>query len=456
MIAVEKHPSSGRGPGATLDDDERRRIAAAVDKAVREQPVWDLHTHLYPPSFGAPAAGPRGEADPRGLMLWGVDELLTYHYLVAEAFRVVPASQLPYDAFWRMSKREQADHVWRHLFLDRSPISEACRGVLTTLARLGLDPADRDLDGYRAWFAAQDPDAHIDRIMELAGVSRITMTNAVFDDNERERWLKNPGVGADSRFAGVLRFDPLLCDWPAAAKTLKQWGYAVADRLDDVGVAEARRFLNEWIDRVNAVYCAVSLPPEFRYEGADDGRPSSAVLHQVVLPVLAERDLPFAMMIGSRRGVNPALRDAGDMGGLADVPSVARLCADFPQNRFLCTMLARENQHELAVAARKFGNLMVFGCWWFVNNPSLIEEITRLRVELLGTSFIPQHSDARVLEQLLYKWDHSRQIIARVLADKYADMAATGWRATEEEVRRDVRLFLHDNFANFLQPAARS
>jgi hypothetical protein len=118
-------------------------------------------------------------------------------------------------------------------------------------------------------------------------------------------------------------------------------------------------------------------------------------------------------------------------------------------------MLARENQHELAVAARKFGNLMVFGCWWFVNNPSLIEEITRLRVELLGTTFIPQHSDARVLEQLLYKWDHSREIIARVLVDKYLEMAATGWQATDDDIRRDVRLLLHDNFANFLRPAAR-
>jgi hypothetical protein len=117
-------------------------------------------------------------------------------------------------------------------------------------------------------------------------------------------------------------------------------------------------------------------------------------------------------------------------------------------------MLARENQHELAVAARKFGNLMVFGCWWFVNNPSLIEEITRLRVELLGTSFIPQHSDARVLDQLIYKWDHSREIIARVLVDKYIDLAATGWRASEEEIRRDVRYLLHDNFVNFLGAAA--
>jgi hypothetical protein len=138
------------------------------------------------------------------------------------------------------------------------------------------------------------------------------------------------------------------------------------------------------------------------------------------------------------------------MGGLADVGSVVALCRDYPQNKFFCTMLARENQHELAVAARKFGNLMVFGCWWFMNNPSLIDEITRMRIELLGLSVIPQHSDARILDQLLYKWDHSREVIARVLADKYTDLARTGWRLTEADVRRDVRLLLRDNFTEFL------
>jgi len=45
------------------------------------------------------------------------------------------------------------------------------------------------------------------------------------------------------------------------------------------------------------------------------------------------------------------------------------LCQRFPNYRFFVTMLARENQHELTVAARKFGNLMPFGCWWFLNNP---------------------------------------------------------------------------------------
>jgi len=82
----------------------------------------------------------------------GIDELLTYHYLVAELFRVVPQSRLTYAAFWKMGKQAQADLIWRELFLNRSPISEACRGVLTTLQRLGLDPADRDLARYRKWF----------------------------------------------------------------------------------------------------------------------------------------------------------------------------------------------------------------------------------------------------------------------------------------------------------------
>ena len=92
---------------------------------------------------------------------------------------------------------------------------------------------------------------------------------------------------------------------------------------------------------------------------------------------------------------------------------------------------------------------MPFGCWWFVNNPSLIDEITRMRVELLGTSFIPQHSDARVLEQLIYKWDHSRQVLARVLTEKFDAIAQTGRRVTSEEITRTIRLMLSGTFEQF-------
>ena len=55
-----------------------------------------------------------------------------------------------------MPTREQADLVWEHLFVRRSPFSEACRGVLTTLTMLGLSDAvkARDLGTIRAWFDA--------------------------------------------------------------------------------------------------------------------------------------------------------------------------------------------------------------------------------------------------------------------------------------------------------------
>lgn len=72
-----------------------------------------------------------------------------------------------------------------------------------------------------------------------------------------------------------------------------------------------------------------------------------------------------------------------------------------------------------------------------------------MRLELLGTSFIPQHSDARILEQLIYKWIHSKQVIAKVLAEKYGDLSEAGWPVSEEDIRRDVEALFAGNFWRF-------
>ncbi|MDX1682056.1 MAG: hypothetical protein R3336_02950, partial [Phycisphaeraceae bacterium] len=357
--------------------------------------------------------------------------------------------ELAYEDFWAMDKSARADHIWQHLFVERTPISEAGRGVVTTLTKLGLDPNEKTLEPYRQWCKEQDPGDHVDRVMELAGVDQIVMTNEVFTDAERERWLADDSIADDPRFAPVLRLDPLLCDWPGAAGRLAEWGYATAADFSGDTVAEARRFLRDWIGRMNPIYVAMSLPPSFKYP-AGDGSPVDRVVREILIPELADHDLPWAMMIGSQRQVNPALQDAGDMLGKADVQAVVNLCAEFPENRFLITMLSRENQHELCVAARKFGNLMLFGCWWFLNNPSIIREMTAERLELLGTSFVPQHSDARILDQLIYKWNHSRTLIGEVLTEKYVDLADAGWRLSEADIEADVRRLLRDNFRSFV------
>src|SRR5271155_4538350 len=209
----------------------REELGSSISDALSAQSVRDMHTHLYAPSFGSPVRGAGQAPDPKGLLLWGIDELVTYHYLVAEVYRVVPATKLPYEQFWKMTKTQQADHIWKHLFVENTPVSEACRGVLTTLQLLGLDPNEKSLDAYRPFFAKQDPSKFIDKVMEISNVSSLTMTNPVFDDNERNRWLKNPAVAADSRFKAVLRIDPLIRSWPSAAAKMAEWGYKVSSEI---------------------------------------------------------------------------------------------------------------------------------------------------------------------------------------------------------------------------------
>jgi hypothetical protein len=409
---------------------DRASLEAALGRVLDRTPILDLHTHLYSADFG-------------DLLLWGVDELVTYHYLIAEVCRA-PGGPSP-DEFFALSKQQQADRIWRHLFVEASPISEACRGVLTTLSALGIDVNMPTLAPARQYFADVTVHQHIDRVFELSNVSAVVMTNDPFDPSEQPVWRAQGCT--DPRFIPALRLDGVLVFWPKNWQMVKSWGYDVNEGLTQTTFKGVRKFLLDQIKRMKPAYMAVSLPDSFVYPAPDC--PAQMIEH-CVIPVARETGVPFAMMIGVKRQLNPALRLAGDGVGKADIRAVERICSQNPDVKFLVTMLSRENQHELCVAARKLPNLMPFGCWWFLNDPSLIEEISRMRLELLGLSMIPQHSDARILDQLVYKWRHSREVLKRVLTDKYADLMATGWRVTEADLQRDVARLFADNFKTFV------
>lgn len=407
------------------------RLKTVIRQVVARTPIHDIHTHLYDPEFGP-------------LLLWGIDELLTYHYLVAESFR---HHHMDYAAYGKLPKTRQAELIWDLLFLKNSPISESCRGVLTSLNTLGLDVKKRDLPLIRRHFAKWSTRDYVDRVFELSGVDRVTMTNNPFDDLERPIWKK--GWKRDERFDAALRLDDILMHWPQPVGRLREWGYDVLPETSPRTLDEVRRFLSDWIARTRPVYLAVSLPPTFGFPDPESACARNRLISRAVLPVCQEHGLPFAMMLGVKKLTNPHLGVAGDSVGHADIGVVERMCASWPKNRFLVTMLSRENQHELCVAARKFHNLHVFGCWWFLNNPSLIGEMTRMRIELLGLSMTPQHSDCRVLDQLLYKWPHFREILAEVLVEKYTDIARTGWAITESDIERDVTNLFGGSFRHF-------
>jgi hypothetical protein len=294
-----------------------------------------------------------------------------------------------------------------------------------------------DLTEARAFFQAQSLEAHTERVFEMAGVSLVVMTNDLLDPEETPFWMR--GVREHPQFRAVLRLDRILKQWTANWQVLAAQGYNVDASASGTSAAEVQRFLFDWCARMRPMYMAVSLPDTFAYPAETLG---NHLLTEAILPACRELGLPLSLMIGVRLQANPALRLAGDAVGRADLRSLENLCRTFPKNRFLVSVLSRENQHELCVYARKFGNLMPFGCWWFMNNPSIVEEITRERIEMLGTSFIPQHSDARVLEQVIYKWNNTRRTLGPILSNAYRLLAQDGGVVTLNDIQRDVtRLF---------------
>ena len=289
------------------------RIHQAVEEELGRTLVVDMHTHLFMPSLGT-------------LGLWGIDELITYHYLEAELFRFSP---LKPDAYWALTKREQADLIWRKLFVENTPISEATRGVLAVMSAFSLNTSANDLSEAREFFAAQDLSAHIRRVFSLAGISEVVMTNDPLDAAEGRLW--ETGAAPDPQFHAVLRLDRILNKWEQHWEILVQKGYLVEQGLGGSTLPEVRRFLADWCGRMHPVYMACSLPDSFAYpEPSLRGR----LLQEAVVPACREFDLPLSLMIGVRYQVNPAIRLAGDAAGKSDLRALENLCRQFPDSRF--------------------------------------------------------------------------------------------------------------------------
>lgn len=402
------------------------------------------------------------------------------------------------EAFYDTSKAKQAEMIWKALFLDRIPLSEACRGVVSTLSALGLDTNETDLDRLRQAYYKLCPDASsfCDMVFRKAGVRYAIMTNIPFDGTEARYW-RPKREEYSTQFRSALRVDAFLsgdittistaltaggyeCTAAGARLYLLDWcdtmqpEYVMASTphdmtVDDTGTvvlsaaAQKRRMLNERAlnePGAFAVAAAVAGSATSCCDGDDNDNRAPSFIDEdsdlfatVLMPLCEERGLPLALKVGAHRGVNPSLRSAGDgVAAQVDVSLLGRLCARYPNVRFLATFLARTSQHEAVVLARKFRNLHIYGCWWFCNNPSIIQEITTMRLEMLGTAFTAQHSDARVIDQLLYKWAHSRAVIACVLSEQLEKVTESGRLfVTRAQIRREVSRLFGGSYEEFMQ-----
>ena len=317
---------------------------------------------------------------------------------------------------------------------------------MRVLNAFGLPTNSPDLTEARDFFAAQDLRSHIRRVFDLAGVSEVVMTNDPLDPDEAPLWENNPE--RDAQFHPVLRLDRILNKWTSHWRILESQGYAVDEGATGESSSEVRRFLEHWM-RPHAAGLYGRVPTRYvQVSGRKRSRETVGRGGFAHLP----RTGSFTVRHDRRPlSSESMLRLAGDALGRADLRALEHLCSQHPDNRFLCSVLSRENQHELCVYARKFSNLMPFGCWWFLNNPSIVEEMTSERLEMLGTSFIPQHSDARVLEQVIYKWRNTRRTLAPILANKYRLLCEDGRPVTREDMQRDIARLLRGNIQQFAE-----
>src|SRR6202451_2496189 len=99
MATITQAPKSSAGPGSTVSAEQLNRV---VQEELQNTPIIDMHTHLFMPSLGS-------------LGLWGIDELLTYHYLEAELFRTSPMTP---EQYWRLSKPTPAGASWNALLCE--------------------------------------------------------------------------------------------------------------------------------------------------------------------------------------------------------------------------------------------------------------------------------------------------------------------------------------------------
>ena len=74
---------------------QSNEIQPAVERELRAAKFIDVHTHLFMPSLGR-------------LGLWGIDELITYHYLEAEFFR---SSNLKPEQYWHFRSARRPTYL---------------------------------------------------------------------------------------------------------------------------------------------------------------------------------------------------------------------------------------------------------------------------------------------------------------------------------------------------------
>ena len=278
------------------------------------------------------------------------------------------------------------------------------------------------------------------QVLETSKLEAVFLTND-FDD---------PLEGFDTNtYIPCLRTDDLVFHYnkPEVQERLEQ--------ATGVSVSDAETFrqaigkLFDHFTSKNAKACAISLPPSFSPAPVSTARANTAIENLLLdgqdceeahgravanfafwtlAEFCAEYKLPFDLMIGVNRAVyRGGVYQGQDLyDSRVSLIQYQSLFNSFPSVVFPISVLASVTNQELTSYSWIFPNVVTNGHWWYSNTPTYIEHDAAARLEAVPrTKQIGYYSDMYKLEFALPKFGMYKQILAKILANRY--VIDRGW-----------------------------
>ena len=385
------------------------QIKFYIEKFVNSTPIFDIHTHLFPSKF-------------KKYYNVGLIKLLNYHYLKAELFSL---GNIKIKNFNNLDDNKKAKIIWDNLFLNRYPISTATQGVLRILKIYGVEDVNQKFD--KILKITNENQLSEEDIFKITNINQIVMTNNPFNSEEK----KILNLNKDSKYLPSIRIDDLFMKPKSKNEHLNSWYLSGQEKIK-----KAIKEIKIIIQTNKPSYFSLSTENFKEFE--------NEFFFKNFLSLLKETKTPMMLLIGVKRGVNKLYNDAGDGIGTMNLDHLEKILSNFPRNKFLVSCLDYRDQFKLSVLARKFQNLKIVGFWWFNNNESIIENLLKQRFELLGDNFIVQHSDARIIDQLVYKWLDFKSIYIKVMVEKYQKLLSLGYKIKATDLERKINFHFEE------------
>ena len=385
------------------------QIKFYIEKFVNSTPIFDIHTHLFPSKF-------------KKYYNVGLIKLLNYHYLKAELFSL---GNIKIKNFNNLDDSKKAKIIWDNLFLNRYPISTATQGVLRILKIYGVEDVNQKFD--KILKITNENQLSEEDIFKITNINQIVMTNNPFNSEEK----KILNLNKDSKYLPSIRIDDLFMKPKSKNEYLNSWYLSGQEKIKKA-IKEIK------------VIIQTSKPSYFSLSTENFKEFENEFFFKNFLSLLKETKTPMMLLIGVKRGVNKLYNDAGDGIGTMNLDHLEKILSNFPRNKFLVSCLDYRDQFKLSVLARKFQNLKIVGFWWFNNNESIIENLLKQRFELLGDNFIVQHSDARIIDQLVYKWLDFKSIYIKVMVEKYQKLLSLGYKIKATDLERKINFHFEE------------